>query len=129
MMPAPQNPVTTMANLATPQLIEDWIARFDGTREDAIEHLRKVTIVPGQLRHREQVRSWLAEQERLGKIARDTVEHDLMRRQTVAAEASATAATTAARWSIFSAVIAAAALLATAWPYMRLIDALERLTR
>ncbi|KQW36512.1 hypothetical protein [Rhizobacter sp. Root404] len=115
-----------MANLATPDLIEAWIGNFQGTREEAIEHLRKVTVIPGQLRHTAQVRAWLAEQERQGQIAKDTIEHDFMRRQTVAAEVSAEAAGRSARWAIYSAVIACVALLVSIWPYFRLVGALER---
>lgn len=49
-----------------------------------------------------------------------------MRRQTIAAEQSAEAARDSALYAKLSALIALAALFATAWPYFKLIDALQR---
>jgi hypothetical protein len=118
-----------MAKLATPEQIEVWISSFEGTRDEAIDRLRNITIVPGLLRDRPQVLLWLAEQERLGRIEKETAEHEFVRRQTVAAERSADAAATSARWAIYSAVIACVALLATIWPYFKLVDALEHVIK
>jgi hypothetical protein len=119
-----------MANLAGPKEIATWIdgkvANDGWTRDQAVEHLRSLVIVPGQLRHWRQVTAWLEAEERTGRIARDTAEHEFMRRQTVAAEQSAAAARESALWAKLSMVIALGALVATAWPYFKLIEALQR---
>lgn len=64
-----------------------------------------------------------------GKEQLEDEKYDLMRRQTVAAEASATAAQTSARLALISAIISVAMLLVTAWPYMRLVGLLSELTK
>ena len=56
-------------------------------------------------------------------------EHDFMRRQTLAAEESARSAGVSARWAVIGGVVAVAMLVATAWPYFKLLDLIVRLAK
>jgi hypothetical protein len=99
--------------------------------EGGIEALRDLVASPTALhpKDRAYVANWLREQVEKGKIEREDEAHDFMRRQTIAAEESAAAAQTSAKWAMWGAVIAAAMLFATAWPYFKLVDALSRLAK
>lgn len=53
------------------------------------------------------------------KIEREDQKHDFMRRQTVAAEALATADRVVAWGALISAIISVATLFVTAWPHIQ----------
>lgn len=114
-----------MANFRTLDDVAAWVEEHD------VEALRRLIASPTATHpaNREMGFIWLREQERLGAIAKEDEVHDFMRRQTVAAEESAQAAKSAARWAGIGAVIALASLVATAWPYMKLLDVVERLAK
>ena len=98
---------------------------------DGIDGLRDLIASPTKLHPKDRafVAAWLNSQVEKGRIDRESEAHDFMRRQTVAAEESASAAKTSARWAALSAVIAAAMLFASAWPYFKLLDLVARLSK
>ena len=89
-----------------------------------MDDVTEVTLAANEI-----ARSWPQEQSSPCRLQREDDSHALMRRQTVAAEASATAARALARWAQISAIISVAALLATAWPHIRLADWLLKLAK
>lgn len=93
-----------MAHLKTREQIEAMVA------ERGIQYLRDA-ITFGRLRDAPFVQAWLDEQERIGKVERESAELELMRRQAAASERSAGAAETSARWAMFSAAIAMVAVI------------------
>jgi hypothetical protein len=116
-----------MPNLQSFKHIEDWL-KIEG---NTVDKLRNETMHSGRrkLADHDTVVAWLREQERLGVLAKESEEHEFMRRQTVAAEDAAKAAKLSARWAVLGGLIALAMLVATAWPYFKLMDALSRLAK
>lgn len=103
--------------------VDEWV------KAHSVDELRDAVASSSRLhpRNREWARRWLEREIAKGALAREDEQHDFMRRQTVAAEESATAAKVSARWAVLGGVIAAAMLVATAWPYFKLVDLLVRL--
>lgn len=105
--------------------VSEWVNRH------SVEELRDAVASPITLhpRNRSVAAAWLLAQEQEGVIEREDEQHEFMRRQTVAAESSARSARTSARWAVIGGVVAAAMLIATAWPYFKLLEVVDRLSR
>lgn len=99
--------------------------------EHNLEELRDLIASPIKThpKNREIAASWLRDQIARGKVEREDEAHDFMRRQTLAAEESARSAGVSARWAIIGGLIAVAMIVATAWPYFKLLDLLMRLAK
>ncbi|NKI96639.1 hypothetical protein [Rhizobacter sp. SG703] len=114
-----------MANFQTFADVDKWVA------EHSVDELRDLIASPMRT-HPENRRighEWLQGQQEAGNLAREDESHEFMRRQTIAAEISARAAEVSARWAMLGGFTAVAALVATAWPYMKLLETIDRLAR
>jgi hypothetical protein len=105
--------------------VDTWV------KAHSVEELRNALASPSRLHplNRDWATRWLQHQVQQGTIAREDEQHDFLRRQTVAAEEAAAAARRSARWAVLGGLISLAMLIATAWPYFKLLALVERLAK
>lgn len=114
-----------VANFQSFDDVAKWVS------EHNLEDLRDLIASPAKThpKNREVAAAWLRDQIAKGKVEREDEAHDFMRRQTLAAEESARSAGVSARWAVIGGVVAVAMLVATAWPYFKLLDLIVRLAK
>jgi len=109
-----------MADFNSKADVEQWVADHGGDIRE-LEWAVNTGVITGK--NQRLAVSWLSERDGVQREATEAKNAELTERATAAAETSAQAAADSATWSRWAAVIATAALVISAWPYiMKLLE-------